>query len=773
MDVWGPVGLYLLVVTWSALVAMPLCRAMFGDVRRIPLFSVALTLGWPLVILAFSLLARVNPEYAITVPVMLIGLSLLSGMAWVLGRQPAARAHGTDGAGCSWDWRADGVLITAFVLMLLLMLLLRSTWPGIHWSSTQGEYGVEKMFNFSMIQAFVFGSGFPPENLWNAGEPIAYYILFHALPGLTAWGWRMLGGGAGAGDVLFVFSDTFTLLLGSLSLAVWTHALLTRLSPALTRRQVLAIGLGLALLVFLGTHLTAVIQVLGAWLNGANPGWWGDFRFGGVPWTQTHYPFWVLTQGDHHAFQRVFVLQIALFGVMVLVLRSGRFHPARAALLGLLAAATLLAHPMSVLFNLLVMVPAVLALILYRLGGRAWRSAGVLLANLAAAGGLALLLSLPRLLEYQSTAANWYFVEKEIASPFFAFIGVQFPVLILAGLAALAGCAARQWHCLPERTLLRNGLFWILLALSLLMLLLGRDGAAVALLCAAPLLLWAPRQRGGEADSDAMPAVILAAAGFLVWFIPEFLVLEFPRWGEGSGKRFNVTMRFWLEAYYLLPFLTLLAWAPALPAALASRAYRWVLALVLVPVVLLWLMVHAYTVHDRQRLVPDPPGINGSAFIGRDHAADWTIIQHLRAMPDESIRLGELCGTGEVIQGLPRDFDWPGRIAAFSGRPGICGWTAHIWQFSKQLVNEWPTGPWTWVRFREYERALQQAYVATGLGQSAPEARILFQQLGITHLVVGEQEQRIFPDLDVRALAEAVGGSVVLDIDGGLGIVGL
>ena len=44
----GPILLYLLVVAGCALAAMSVCRLVFGDVRRIPLVSVSLTVGTPL-----------------------------------------------------------------------------------------------------------------------------------------------------------------------------------------------------------------------------------------------------------------------------------------------------------------------------------------------------------------------------------------------------------------------------------------------------------------------------------------------------------------------------------------------------------------------------------------------------------------------------------------------------------------------------------------------------------------------------------------------------
>jgi hypothetical protein len=55
---------------------------------------------------------------------------------------------------------------------------------------------------------------------------------------------------------------------------------------------------------------------------------------------------------------------------------------------------------------------------------------------------------------------------------------------------------------------------------------------------------------------------------------------------------------------------------------------------------------------------------------------------------------------------------------------------------------------------------MQEAYTAAQDGDVAPESRTFLDSLGVTHVVVGDQEARKFPGLSGRDLAQALGGEV-------------
>jgi uncharacterized membrane protein len=765
MNVLGPIAFYLLIVAASAYAAMPLCRAVFGDVRRVPLITVSVTVGPPVALLLFSLVARLVPAYVAAAPITLIAILVAAWMA----RRRAVCTGGAGRRGVDWDLRADLTLLCAYAMLFLGLYALRAQWPSLYWDNDYAHVGTEKLFNFSLIQSYVYGSGYPPENLWLAGQPIDYYVLLHALPGLAAWAWRVLTGDGAAGGVLFVFSDVFLLLLGSFALSAWSQALLASGDSRLARRPALAVSLGLGVGVLLSTSGQAVRLVLSALGGGADVGWWLLEREA-VPYTYSQYPFYLLLQGDHHAFQRVFFLQVALYGVVALLFQARRLECARIVLAAALASAVLLAHSGSVLLDVAILGTACVLVFVVRAQRRQWPQLRTFAANLGMTGALALALSLPGLWHSESPAIAWYWVETGLASPLSNFLSAQAGPLVFFVAALAAGMVAVRAGSDPPSWQARRGSAALAAAVVLACLAVQRGGAAVALACAFGTLALAPRRSAEGEDRTAL--VLLGSAAFVAWLMPEFLVGDFAHRGAGEWKRWNLAMRFWLEGYYLVPFLAVIAFGPALRAALSDRRYVRALIAGAVVVTGLWVTVHAYSVADRRVRTPDVAGLDGTAFLAREFPCDAAIVEDLRRIPD-AVRIGELCGTGEIVTGIPVDYGWAGRIAAFSGRPGICGWSRHVSQFTPRLRDESLTGPWTWDRFREYERHMLEAYSAALDGSAAPESRAFLNALDVTHVVVGDHEMRRFPGLSGRNLARALGGDVQFEGSGGCAVVSL
>jgi uncharacterized membrane protein len=763
----GPIVLYLLVAIMSGIAAMPACRLAFGDARRIPLVSVSVTVGTPLALLLFSLIARMVEAYAVAVPLTLLAMTGI----WAWGRSQCRRLA-TVGTGedlAAWDVRADVLLLGTYAVVLGVLVCLRAGWPSIFWVHDYAHVGSEKLFNFSLIQAFLFGEGYPPENLWLAGEPIDYYVFLHALPGLVAWAWRVLTGDPSAGSGLFVFSDAFLLLLGSFALSAWSCALLASGDNRLTQRQAAVVGIGLGIGVLLSVHAKAVSLVLGALFGGTDLGWWALEREV-VPYTYSQYPFFLLLQGDHHAFQRVFFLQVALYGTVALLLSATRPHWPRVLLVGALAAAVQLSHSGSVLLDLVVFGIAAMALA----GVRWWRGERqllqALLVNIGATAAVALVLSLPAVWRHNAPSIRWYWVETSIASPLLEFLAAQAGPLAFFLAACTAGLLYVRARARAGQRFKINRWVWLSLAIAALMIAVGRPGAAVAITCALLVLVLAPgRSPAGE---DRAPLLILAAAVFGVWLLPEFIVGDFAHRQVVEWKRWNLAMRFWLEGHYLIPFLAVIAFAPTLGAALNDRRYVRAMAAAAGVVGALWLTTHAYALADRLARTPDRAGLDSGAFLQREYSCDAAIVDHLRRVPPP-VRIGELCGTAEFIPQIPLDYGWAGRIAAFSGRPGICGWSRHVQQFSPELRHGAAAGTPTWQRFREYEIDLRQAYLAAEHHRTAVRARASLDGLGVTHVVLGVQEQNLFPGLTAGSMAAALGGTVEYSAGEGCAVIRL
>jgi uncharacterized membrane protein len=557
--------------------------------------------------------------------------------------------------------------------------------------------------------------------------------------------------------------------LGSFALSAWSCALLASGDNRLSQLQATVIGIGLGIGVLLSVHAKAVFLVLDALLRGTDLGWWALEREV-VPYTYSQYPILLLLQGDHHAYQRVFFLQVALYGAFALLLSASRPHWPRAVLVGALAAAVQLSHSGSVLLDLLVFGSAVLML-----AGLRWyrdqRSLlHVLLLNIGASAAVALALSLPALWRHNSPSIHWYWVQTSLASPLLEFLAAQAGPLLLFAAACVAGLFCRRATTRSSEPPRVDRRVWLGLAVASALIALGRPGAAVAVTCAILVLVLAPSS--SPAGEDRVPFLVLAMAVFTVWLIPEFVVGDFAHRQVVEWKRWNLTMRFWLEGHYLIPFLAVLAFAPALGVALNDRRYLRALATAACVIGTLWLTTHAYALADRVARTPDAAGLDSSAFLQREYPCDAAIVDHLRRLP-QRVRIGELCGTGEFIPQIPRDYGWAGRIAAFSGRPGICGWSRHVWQFSPKLRHSAAANASTWQRFREYEFDMLQVYLAADRRGTAVQARASLDGLGVTHVVLGTQERILFPGLTAASMAAAIGGTVDFAAGQGCAVVRL
>lgn len=756
MHIAGPIVLYLLAVVASAAALMPVCRLVFDDTRRVPLVSLSVTLGIPVSLLAFSLVARVVPPYSLAVPVTAGVLVVV----WLLARRGERRAVDgpgrRDGAAAPWDWRTDAWLLGVYALVFLLLLWLRTRWPSLYWDNDYGHVGSEKLFNFTLLQAFVHGSGFPPENLWLAGQPIDYYVLIHALPGLAAWGWRVLGGDPLGGGVIFVFSDAFLLTLGSLALSAWSTALLMSGDARLPSRTAAFLGLTLGVGVLLSASGQAVGLVLRGLVTGTPAPWWMLEREA-VLYTYSQYPFFLLLQGDHHAFQRIFFLQVALYGTMLLILQARTVQWPKVLLAAALASAVMLAHSGSVLLDVAVLGTACGAMIAIRARQRDAPRLRALIANLAATAAVTVLLSLPVLIQRGSPAIAWYWVDMASSSPFPRFLLAQSGPLAFLAAAFAAGIVASRaegyrlgWPAGDRRALVAAALLLACLAVV-------RGGAAVAIGCALATIALAPHRSASGEDRTA--SIVLGSAVFVTWLLPEFLVGDFAYRQVVEWKRWNLAMRFWLEGYYLVPFMAVVAFGPALGPALRDPGYRRAAALAASVIAGLCVFTHAYSVLDRLDRTPSVTGLDGAAYLAKDYPCDAAIAADLARL-QRPVRIGELCGTGEVVPGVPVEYGWAGRIAAFSGRPGVCGWSRHVWQFTPVLHGESFGGPFTWTRFRVYESALRDAYLASLHHGAAAGSRATLDALGVTDVVLGDQEARLFPGLTGTALARALGGNV-------------
>jgi hypothetical protein len=68
---------------------------------------------------------------------------------------------------------------------------------------------------------------------------------------------------------------------------------------------------------------------------------------------------------------------------------------------------------------------------------------------------------------------------------------------------------------------------------------------------------------------------------------------------------------------------------------------------------------------------------------------------------------------------------------------------------------------------------MQDTYAAAQDGDHAPEGRAFLDSLGVTDVVVGDQETRMFPGLTGRDLARALGGGIRFERGRGCAVISL
>jgi len=155
-----------------------------------------------------------------------------------------------------------------------------------------------------------------------------------------------------------------------------------------------------------------------------------------------------------------------------------------------------------------------------------------------------------------------------------------------------------------------------------------------------------------------------------------------------------------------------------------------------------------------------------------EHAADWRIVEYLAHLPaNPQVVILEGCGAG-VNRRNARSYNMPGRIAVFSGRTGACGWSGHARLHNPRLQNvfdgSYDTARRMWVTEMLYLSLLNAGGVKLPADIdrsqlfSLERSRALLKELGVTHLILGEWERRMFGPLNVTSIAALIGGTVMV-----------
>ena len=588
----------------------------------------------------------------------------------------------------------------------------------------------EQATDLMLLHAVAAGAGFPPEDPWLAGEPLADHDLAFWI---AHWVARLTGA---TPDLAFNLVQA-----GSLALLVHAAfglgAALVRLGGAPPRRAVAA-GL-------LAAGAVALAGNLAFWTarGGEGSWWWAATRVvadrgpGGERVEMIHeFPFFSYLLGDPHAHVLAMPFALLLLGLLgaAVVAAPGR-APLRWALLALGGGAFLALDPWEL--------PGIALLFLLALLIRERdRGAALPAAGLRALGGTAVLLGAGLALVAPwrgAVAGQVHGLLPNLHHPTGLLPGLLVAGQFLPGLALLLALVAGRAR--PSRRALALALLLppvaLALALAGLAALAGAPLAAVAaswtsavpiapllaaLAGAALLLLAGAAERGAPGAGERL-ALLAGGAGLLLLLAPEVAFVH-----DTFGHRLNTVFKLSYQAWPLLALAAshaaLRAWGEGRRAVAATALVALFAGLPYAPLGL------------AARLGERPPegSLDALAHLAREAPAEAALVAWVRKHVPPGTRV--LQAEGESYR--PES----ARLSTATGRPTLLGWAGH--------EQQW--------RGREWERlasgraeAIREIYA----GAEGSDLVALLARWRIGYVLVGPEERRRYALGEARETALA------------------
>lgn len=656
-----------------------------------------------------------------------------------------------------------------FILIFSGYLAIRGHYAFISFYNNAQDVGVEKLFNLSLHQSFLYGKNWTPEWVWLSGEPIKYYVFLKSIPGIISSHVRVLFGDPASGGVLFILSEAFYAALTPSLMSAFLFLFLKNSS----RTVLIVFSIAAPLIGFFGVHFQGIAQGLSALITGDEVDWL-KLPEQIIPFTHSQYQLWLMLLGDNHAYSQVYFLQILFLGSFLFLVLQRIENTSLAILVGVIGAAVALSHSGSVMVDISILTPFIFLLSLYllkenflhfkafvyHLGVLCMTACAILLWTWQQVGNVRISL-----------------LDNKITTSFIPFLSHNFSILFFAFLLiaiALCPISRKSLKELVNENIQYEWMVFFLGSIFFAGIIFGYFSiATIAIFSLVSFLSFAPKADDSpdkEKDSSPLIFSLFLSCVILMLIPPEIMAFDHTVDNRIAWIRFQMGLRFWPESYILIPFALALAAAEPIQRNLSLRKSK-ILVLSVSMFIFILLYAHVPVIKNRILRSTQAYSLDGFSEFYARYPNDTKIIEYLRSLENEKIIIGELCSI-YTIPDVPNHFGWSGRIAAYSGRVGVCGWGRHALLYNSILEKDGFKGISLEARIdafaTSYRRILSNAHSNTPLLISDIDTLKTF---GVTHLIFGEQEKLLFPNATVATMSQRSGGKVVLENKDGTGVI--
>jgi hypothetical protein len=583
--------------------------------------------------LLFALYAAIFANYAVALPLAFVSLLLL---AIVVGR---SLEHDTvpENGTSRWQETLPWVL---FVLAFALYTSVRTRYPFLHFDNSPDDVGVEKLFNLSLQQSFLYGESFPPEWVWLGGEQIRYYSFLKSIPGLWFWLARVVCNDPATGGIFFIISEAFFIALIPMVVSGWIlHFGRPYAQARLQRFGVMALAVFTGLFLLVGAHARALLMGWEA-LLGRSSGvdWWALTRH--LPGTDNQYIGWLLMLGDNHAYSQVYFVQLLFWGFFTTLLLTDRCAIWLSIVVGMIAAAVVSSHPASALIDISSLGLAALMIAVVALVRGNWKFFRARISNAGIVAVTALLALAPI---YEPVGSlKFVFPETRLLSHAWEFAQLNLSVLTFLGVVVISFVPFRAYVSRLNRRTLKLEWLWVAVIIVATTAYL-MDRPALSLMVLLSVFVYAYFSSEEDPLDPQSLVSTVAACSFWIWLIPEILAFDHTIDNRTDWIRFQVSLRLWPEAFLLIPFSIALA---ALPGVRIKRGFVTFSVLGAVLLVIFGIS-HKPGIENRIARANQQRSLDGFQALSTMFPADEQIVAFLRALPESpKVVIAEACGVG-------------------------------------------------------------------------------------------------------------------------------